>query len=150
VPSPASPAIVSPDTTDTVSGRKSGIASNMAANPVNSPFCVTRSTNGGPSPGASLSADKYTASPKRIGISAIAASIAQVLRRVNINTSSEARKSRLREAATDALAGNVKSFPGELYEILLETWPFHHQRADIDPCGYQIAVDCCLVHIWRN
>lgn len=139
--------MVSPDTTDTVSGKNSGIASNMAANPVNSPFCVTRSTKGGPSPGASRSALRYTASPSSIGIKAIAASIAQVRRLVNITTSSEARKSRLKEAATVVLPGNVESFPGELHEVLFEAWPLDDKRSYLHPCGDEIAVNRCPVNI---
>jgi hypothetical protein len=67
-----------------VRGKNKGMARSIAVNPVNRPFWVTRSKNGGPSPGANRSELNATARAKRMGIRAMAANIAHVRRRVNM------------------------------------------------------------------
>jgi hypothetical protein len=98
---------VSPETTDIVRGKNNGIAKSIAVNPVNNPFWVTRSRNGGPSPGAIWSALRNTAVAKRTGIIAMANSMAQVRRRVNITRSSESINETLKN-----LANNFKPLSG--------------------------------------
>ena len=72
----ASPAIVSPATTPIVSGKKSGIARIIAVKPTKRPFWLTRSKKGGPSPGGIVEPESWTATPRKIGIQAMVASIA--------------------------------------------------------------------------
>ena len=56
---------------------------------------------------------------KRIGIIAIAKSMAQVLRLVNITRSSDFISERLSD-----LANNFKPLSRQIYEVLLEAWVF--------------------------
>ena len=78
----------------------------IAVKPTNKPFWLTRSKNGGPSPGGMVEPDAKTAKAKQIGISATVNNIAQVRRRRNNTDSSEYIKEPRRE-----LARNIKALP---------------------------------------
>src|SRR5450756_2243545 len=132
VPRLASPAIVSPATTPMVRGRNNGMETTRAAIPTNNPFWVTRSRNGGPSPGAGGVDDNRTATAIRIGIAASASSIAHVRRRRKSNDSSEAISAQPpegRAGRTVTSLGNVEPLTGQGYEAVLEAGVFHGEPA---------------------
>ena len=64
----------------------------VAVNPTKSPFWLTRSRKGGPSPGGTVDPESFTAIARKIGIKEIVKSIAQVRRRRNRTVSSDAVK----------------------------------------------------------
>src|SRR5450759_2499303 len=140
VPRFASPAMVSPATTPTVIGRNNGTETTRAAIPTNSPFCVIRSRNGGPSPGAGLDDDSRTATATRIGIAASASKSAHVRRRRKSTESSEAIRAHPTEGRAGPVvtsSGNVEPLTGQGHEALLETRVLHEEAGNTHATGHQ-------------
>ena len=128
----ASPAIVSPATTDIVSGKKSGIATIIAVKETKKPFWLTRSRKGGPSPGGIVELERSTAVASAIGINAIVASIAQVRRRRKRIEISE----NVREPVTRFLS-NLEALPRQLDEALFKCWRAKRKGLDSYASFYQ-------------
>src|SRR5699024_4189889 len=131
VPWPASPAIESPATTATVSGRNNGVVITSAVTEANIPFWVTLAKNGGPWPGWGGSAENHTTTASNTGITASAASIAQVRRRRNTSAISEASRDRV------CSAGTVEPFPGQGHEELFQARTAHLEILHPHPCMHQ-------------
>ena len=126
MPRLASPAMVSPATTPTVRGRKSGIETVSAVNETNSPFCVMSPMKAGPRPESPAEVTR-TATAIRMGTSARAPSMAIVRRRRNSVASSDPRSAngrapRVGVARADAFASprDIEALPGQGDEALLE------------------------------
>src|SRR5699024_810007 len=138
MPSPASPAIVSPETTEMVSGRNSGVVTTRAVTETNMPFWVTLSSSGGPAPGPGGEAEKNTTRASSTGIAASAPSIAQVRPRRSSTRSSEARSAMVVPPAARSL-GNVEPLPGQRHEQLFHARPAHLEAAHAHPGGHQLG-----------
>src|SRR5690625_3926220 len=100
----------------------------------NSPFCVTRSRNGGPWPGAGGSEAIRTTTAMSTGIAASARSMANVRRRPRTSASSEASSDQpLPRAGRESVSlRNVEALPGEGDEAVLERFLLHPEAAEAD------------------
>src|SRR5690606_35296760 len=128
--------MVSPATTPTVRGRKSGIVTTSPVIETNNPFCVTRSRNGGPWPGAGGSEAILTTTAMSTGMAASATSIAHVRRRRSTSPSSEASCDQpLPRVGTAVSLNNVEPLPGERDEPVLERLLDDAETPEPDPGG---------------
>src|SRR5699024_4001897 len=131
VPCPASPAIETPATTATVSGRNNGVVITSAVTEANIPFWVTLAKKGGPWPCWGGSAENHTTTASNTGMTASAASIAQVRRRRNTSAISDASRARV------CSAGTVESFPGQGHEELFQARTAHLETLHPHPRVHQ-------------
>src|SRR5699024_2087296 len=104
------------------------------------PFWVTLARNGGPSPGSGGSAENHTTTASNTGMTASAASIAQVRRRRNTSANSEASKDRV------CSAGTVEPFTGQGHEELFQARAAHLESLHPHPRMHQRRHD---VLRWR-
>ncbi|MDQ0863209.1 hypothetical protein QF036_000790 [Arthrobacter globiformis] len=152
MPSPASPAMVSPATTPMVSGRNSGTETSIAVTATNSPFWLIRSRKAGPLPGGTAE-ETRTTTAITTGIAASARSIACVLRRRNSCFSSEASSEPLdgrrlvpatwlfctisRCTVGSCTGGpslcDIEALPRQSHEAVLQAATLHREPADTHP-----------------
>src|SRR5699024_4101287 len=140
MPSPASPAIASPETTEMVSGRNSGVVTTRAVTETNMPIWVTLSSSGGPWPGPGGEEEKNNTRASSTGIADSAPNIAQVRPRRSSTRSSEASSEPVVPRAGPGWSlGNVEPLPGERHEQLLHARPAPLETAHPHPGGHQLG-----------
>src|SRR5438309_6035249 len=124
--------MASPATTETTSGRNSGVTTRKAASTPNSPFEVIPPKIDPPPVFRPLA---LTAMPISTGTSASITSRTWLRRRPSTSRSSERKN----------LAGDIEALPGEPDELFLQAGPDDGEAAHPDPRGDE-GVDHLLGH----
>src|SRR3954454_5313951 len=143
--------MVSPATTPTVRGRKSGMHTVRPVKATKSPFSLMAARNAGPllAPGRS-----FTAIAIRMGTKASARSIAHVRRRRKSTDSSDPRSARGRtEGGADSgtactgSARDIEALPGQGHEAVLEGLPADRDTTDADARIHERGGDLLGPHL---